>query len=211
MWGPTEDAAARASTNAARAEDCNTRRTHHHLTGDGRRALGQAALFALSALFWACAESAAGTPSIAYQAELGTWDYALGEFTPLDGEPTLPLIVGFQGLRFASLAVATSADVPQQQSATIFVELPDLGDTYDFVDNQLYFESEILPDGTSLLVIPSFRIPFEWDPEELEGTHVRVTAELTSRDGHIASVEGRFTLTGEDGCTHSPDGTILCE
>jgi hypothetical protein len=158
-----------------------------------------------------CAEEEPDPEVIPFELALGTWDRALGDFRPLEAGTTQPLIAGFQGLLFVNLALLTSADIEPRQRARVDVGIVGLGEEYSFNDNQVYFEQELLPDGTAVLVVPSFRIPFERAPEELDGDEVRVSILVGLGEALQGRAEGSFRVADADNCIHLPTDEIVCE
>jgi hypothetical protein len=138
-------------------------------------------------------------------------DRNLGNFTPLVDGTEQPLISGFQGLLFVNLALATHDEIPTRLRGEIAIALPGLDDSYTYEDNQIYFESELLPDGSSILVVPSFRVPFERAPEELDGQTVELVATIGVHSEYRAVVTATFALRDASNCIHLPSDEIVCD
>lgn len=145
-------------------------------------------------------------PTEPYALTLGTWDNEAATFAELAEGEVVEMVVGFQGLVFANLALMTWDDVPVRQVAEAEVELVGHGLTYPFVDNQLFFEEV----GEGALVVPSFRVPFELPETELEGETVRLTV-VVAADGREARIEAEFVIRDDEDCFHTPWDEIVCE
>lgn len=145
-------------------------------------------------------------PAVPYALTLGVWDAESATFTELADGDVVEMIVGFQGLVFANLALMTWDDVPVRQVAEADVELVQHGMQYPFVDNQLFFEQ--VAEGA--LVVPSFRVPFELPETELIGEQVRLRV-VVGADGREAVVEASFVIRDDEDCFHTPWDEIVCE
>lgn len=68
-----------------------------------------------------------------------------------------------------------------------------------------------MPDGSSILVVPSFRVPFERSPEELDGQAVELVATIGVHSEIRAVVTAQFVLRDASNCIHLPSDEIVCD
>lgn len=167
-----------------------------------------ALVFILFVSLAACGEAtdAPVDDSTPFALTMGVWSADDAVFAELADGQEVNVVMGFQGLVFANLALMAERDIPARFTAEGEIVFPDVDERYPFYDNQVLFE----PLDESWRLVPSFRVPFGLPASELDGREVRLDLRFESRDGAwVSEASYVFTLTDED-CVHTPDGEFIC-